>query len=260
LNKGEISQILIKITEIKMKSLPKYLTAISICLFIILILLSNKTNGQDLSVGTDIVNRYVWRGSDLGKNSPSIQPTVKLTTAGLTAGFWGAYSFANAEALNEIDIYASYSVNIAESGSISLGFTDYTNPNNGTKMGNFNNYDNEKGAGAHSVELNAGYTGPESFPISISFNAFLYNVKNNPIYFQLGYSTTVKEVGFSAFVGGTPGEDAGYYGVTNFSIMNVGFTANKSIKVTDSFAIPIFGSVILNPASENLFYVVGISL
>jgi hypothetical protein len=245
--------------EKKMKSLLRKFAAL-ICLLTAFFALSNKVTAQDISVGTDIVNRYIWRGFDLGKNSPSIQPTVKLTTGGLTAGFWGAYSFANSEALNEIDIYASYSLNIAESGALSLGFTDYTNPNSGTKMGNFNNYDNENGPGAHFVELNAGYSGPASFPISVSFNMFLYNLKNNPVYVQVGYATSVKDVGLSAFVGGTPGEDTGYYGVTDFSIINVGFTASKSIKITDSFSVPLFGSVILNPASEDLFYVVGISL
>lgn len=225
-----------------------------------LLIVSNKTNAQEISVGTDIVSRYIWRGVDLGKASPSIQPTVKLTTAGLTAGFWGAYAFANPDALDEIDIYASYTLGLNEAGSFSLGVTDYTNPNNGTKIGNFNNYDDENGAGAHFVELNAGYTGPESFPLSVSFNVFLHNVRNNPIYFQLGYATTVNEVGLSAFLGGTPGEDALYYGVEKFSIINVGFTATKSIKITDSFSVPLFGSVILNPAAENLFYVVGISL
>lgn len=230
-----------------------------ICLISILFI-SSKTYAQDISVGTDIVSRYIWRGIDLGKGSPSIQPTVKLSTAGFTGGFWGAYAFANPDALDEIDIYASYSLNIAESGAISLGVTDYTNPNSGTKIGNIHNHNDEEGPGAHFIELNAGYTGPESFPLSISFNAFLYNVKNNPIYFQLGYSTTIKEVGFSAFVGGTPGEDGLYYGVENFSIINVGFTATKAIKITDSFSVPLFGSVMLNPAAENLFYVVGISL
>ena len=232
----------------------------NVTLLLLILISFNRINAQDISVGADIVSRYIWRGLDLGVNTPSIQPTVKLTTGGLTAGFWGAYAFSNPEALEEIDIYASYTFNIAESGALSLGVTDYTNPNNGTKIGNINNYDDENGPGAHFVELNAGYTGPESFPISLSFNMFLYNVENNPVYFQVGYATSVNDIGLSAFIGGTPGEDVGYYGVTDFSLINVGFTASKSIKISDSFSIPLFGSVILNPAAEDLFYVVGFSL
>lgn len=225
-----------------------------------IIFCTGNLNAQKLSVGTDIVSRYIWRGIDLGSNTPSLQPTVKFAVGGLTAGFWGAYSLSNPDALNEIDIYASYSVELSDAGSISFGVTDYTNPNSGTKIGNIHNHNDEEGPGAHYVELNTGYTGGESFPISLSFNMFLYNLKNNPIYFQLGYATSIEDVALNLFVGGTPGEDTGYYGVTDFSIINLGFTASKSIKFTEDFSLPIFGSVILNPASENLFLVVGFSL
>jgi len=229
-------------------------------LFVVVVLSVNKVSAQELYLGADIYNRYIWRGFDLGGNTPSFQPNISLSAGGFTAGFWGAYSMSDPAGLNEIDIYASYAFEFEEAGSLSLGVTDYTNPNSGTKLGNFNDYDDPEGAGAHFVELNVGYTGPECFPISLSLNYFLYNVENNPFYFQVGYDTSIKDVGLSVFVGGTPGEDTGYYGATDFSLINVGFKATKEIKITDSFSIPMSGSIILNPASEDLFYVVGISL
>ena len=134
------------------------------------------------------------------------------------------------------------------------------NPNSGTKIGNFNNYDDPNGPGAHFLEGNFIYSAPESFPIYLSFNVFFYNVENNPIYIEAGYSTSLKDVGVSLFLGATPGEKAGYYGVDNFSVINTGIKLSKEIKVTDSFTLPVFGSVILNPASEDLFFVLGFSL
>ncbi len=134
------------------------------------------------------------------------------------------------------------------------------NPNSGTKIGNFNNYDDANGPGAHFLEGNFIYSAPESFPIYLSFNIFFYNVENNPIYIEAGYSTSLKDVGVSLFLGATPGEKNGYYGVDKFSVINTGIKLSKEIKVTDSFTLPVFGSVILNPASENLFFVLGFSL
>ena len=238
-------------------AITKFFSSLTI---ILLFFTFSETKAQDLSLGTDIYSRYIWRGLDLGGNTPSLQPYITLSAGGFSAGFWGAYSMSDPAGLNEIDVWASYVFDLSESGSLSLGLTDYTNPNSGVKWGNFNNYDDPEGPGAHFIELNVGYTGPESFPISLSFNYFLHNVAENPIYFQVGYSTSVKDVGLSLFVGGTPGEDVGYYGVTDFSLINVGFKATKEIKVTDSFSIPLSGSVILNPSSEDIFYVVGISL
>lgn len=228
-------------------------------LLFVFINLSN-INAQEISLSTDFVSRYIWRGIDLGGNTPSIQPTLSLTAGNFNVGFWGAYSFADPAGLNEIDFYASYSFEIESSGILSIGFTDYTNPNSGTKIGNFNNYDDPDGPGAHFIELNAGYNGPESFPVSLSLNYFLHNVANNPFYFQVGFNTAIKEVGLNIFAGGTPGDSGAYYGVKDFSMINVGFKASKEIKITDSFSIPLSGSVILNPASEDLFYVVGITL
>lgn len=235
-------------------------TKLIVFLSIILLTGINSIKAQELSLGTDVVSRYIWRGFDLGANAPSIQPDVNLTIGGFNAGFWGAYSISNFTALDEVDFYASYSFDIGESGALSLGITDYMNPNSGVRLGNFNNYDNTAGGGAHFVEFNLGYSGPESFPLSLSFNYFFHNVAENPIYIQAGYSTAVNDVGLDLFIGATPGDKGFYYGVEKFSVVNLGFTASKSIKISDSFSLPMFGSVILNPASENLFYVLGISL
>jgi hypothetical protein len=229
-------------------------------LIAMVIILSSTAFAQEINVGADFVSRYIWRGFDLGANAPSIQPTIEFTKGGFTAGFWGAYSFANPANLEEIDIYANYSISLGESGSaLSLGIIDYTNPNSGTRMGSFANYDDPNGAGAHFIEVSAGFSGPESFPLSLALNMFVHNVQDNPIYFELGYSTSVGEVPLSLFVGGTPSDNA-YYGTSGFSLINIGFTASKEIKVTESFSIPVFGTISLNPSSEKLFYVLGISL
>lgn len=234
---------------------------LNVFLLVILLLTSfSPVNSQELSVGTDLVSRYIWRGSDLGDNTPSLQPVTEFSVGGFVAGLWGAYSLSDKKGLNEIDIYLNYTVELENSGSISIGAIDYTNPNSGVKMGNFNNYDDEEGGGAHFVELSLGYTVSENFPLSVSINYFVYNVANNPMYFEFGYSTAISEVGLDLFLGGTPGEEEGYYGVTDFSFINLGFTATKEIKISEDFTFPLFGSVILNPANEELFYVVGISL
>ncbi len=239
-----------------MRSFYKYFKFI----LYLIIFIPNLNIAQSLSVNVDFVNRYIWRGFDLGANTPSLQPNVKFSAGDFSAGFWGAYALANEKALEEIDFYAGYSFSLSESGSIYIGFTDYMNPNSGIKIGSFSNYDDSDGPGAHYLELNAGYSGPESFPFTFSFNSFVYNIENNPIYFQIAYNTSIDDVGFSIFTGATTGDENGYYGVTEFSVINLGFTASKSIKVTESFSVPLFGSIILNPAAEDLFYVLGFSL
>ncbi|MCX7797537.1 MAG: hypothetical protein N2249_02800 [Melioribacter sp.] len=229
---------------------------------ILLVLLFSVSSifSQSISVNTDFVSRYIWRGIDLGGNVPSIQPNIKFNAGNFTLGFWGAYPIVKNAALSEIDIYASYAISLQSAGSISLGFTDYINPDNGIKFFNFSNYDSEDGPGAHNLEINLNYNGPESFPISLSANIFVHNIPNNPIYFQLGYSTSISGVALNIFAGVTPGDENKYYLTDKFDIINLGFTVSKTITITNEFSLPIFGSIILNPSQESIFYVVGISL
>jgi hypothetical protein len=235
----------------------KRTTLIRIFLFLIL---SGSIYAQEFSVGTDVVSRYIWRGTDFG-DSPSLQPTVEFGAGGFAIGFWGAYPTNSGTGAEEVDLYAGYSFDINSSGSIYLGFTDYMFPTSGFEITNFNNYDDEEGAGSHYIEINAGYSGPESFPISLSFNIFVHNVMDNPLYFELGYSTAVNDVGIDLFLGGSVGDGAAYYGSTEtFDIVNTGITASKEIKFSDDFSLPVFGSIIVNPATEHLFFVVGFSL
>ena len=250
-----------------MKNIYQSINSIKFLLFLSFFLATSAF--AQLSIGTDIMSRYVWRGFDIGE-SPSIQPTVEYGVGGLAIGFWGAYPTADVSTgTEEVDFYGSYSFDLKKSGSLSIGFTDYMFPTtSGFHIGNFNNYDGMKiydnvdtvYGGSHYIEINAGYSGPENFPISLSFNVFVLNLEYNPIYFQVGYSASVEDVGLDFFVGGTTGDDNMYYATDSFGLINVGITASKEIKVTDDFSIPISGSIIVNPKTEDLFYVLGLSL
>ncbi len=229
-------------------------------IFILSIFFITNINAQKISVNADFVNRYIWRGFDLGGDAPSLQPNIKLSTGNFQFGIWGAYPVIKDAALNEIDIYATYSFSLNNMGSVSFGFVDYINPDNGIKFFNFANHDSHNGPGAHSIELNASYSGPEDFPISLSANIFIHNIPNNPVYLQLGYTTSINDVGLSLFLGVTPGDKNQYYLTDKLNVINMGFTVNKNLVITNEFSLPIFGSIILNPSQENIFYVLGISL
>jgi hypothetical protein len=73
---------------------------------------------------------------------------------------------------------------------------------------------------------------------------------------------TYVEAGYTAgavtlFAGAGDGQ---YTKDASFNLCNVGLKTSKSIKISDSFSIPVSGSVILNPSTEQFNIVVGISL
>ncbi|MBK7105080.1 MAG: hypothetical protein IPH62_07340 [Ignavibacteriae bacterium] len=220
-------------------------------IFFIIIFLSSFSLAQTtLSGGADFVSRYVWRGLDFG-NSGSIQPTLSLAAGSFEVGFWGSYPFtSDATGAEEMDLYASYSVS-----DFSLIFTDYYFPKSGRKYGSYKDEN-----GAHTLEVGLSYAGSESFPLSLAAFVNVFNDSDNSIYFELGYSTSVSEVGLDLFVGGTPGGDNAFYGTTEFNLINIGAKVSKDIKITEDFALPIFTSYVLNPNQEVGYLIFGVSL
>lgn len=244
----------------------KYFKGCSIFVVLMtIIVFSNNLSAQDeikINAGADFVSRYIWRGNDYG-NAPSIQPSLALTYKGFEAGFWGAYTFSNnAQIGDELDAYLSYTFDLQNSSSLKFIVTDYYFPNAGIRMGNFNNYDNINGAGAHVLEAGISFTASESFPITLSAFYNFHNDSGKNSYFELSYPFKISDTDINIFTGATSGskQNPVYYGAENFSIINVGISASKSIKLTNDFSLPVFVSFALNPRLEKSFLVFGISI
>lgn len=224
--------------------------------------ISSAQSGPEINTGADIVSRYVWRGTDFWA-APNIQPSLSIGYAGLELGVWGAYTLANnTEETDEIDTWLSYTYNIENSVSITVLATDYYFPNTGIKWGNFNDYDNDDGPGAHTIELGAGITGPEAFPLSVFGYINVYNDEGNNAYFQADYPFQVKETELNVFIGAASGseDNPDYYGTDDLQVINLGVRAERDIKISGDFTLPLSVSFIMNPNIEVSYLVLGFSL
>lgn len=193
-------------------------------------------SAQEVSVGADIVSSYVWRGVKYGEGA-AVQPSIEFSSGGFAIGAWGSFGLAKDDAL-EADLYAGYGF---ENG-LYVGVTDYYFP--GSDYTEFS--DN------HAYEANLGF---EIGSLSLSANMMMNEgagVVGDDTYFEVGYSFGPASI----FVGGG---DGWHTMDTEFAICNVGVSAEKEIKVTDTFSLPLFGSVIMNPDSKQMYIVVGMS-
>ena len=222
-------------------------------LIITIVLLSTISSFAQLKFGADIYSRYIWRGINLGGDSPSFQPSLAYTVGGFTIGAWGAYSFPGAgSTYSENDIYASYTINTETSGSFSFLYTDYYIPSLGIPFGYY-----QKG-GAHTLEGGLSYGGPETFPVSISAFYNIHNDPDNSAYIQVGYPFTIGDATLSLAAGFVPSKSA-YYLTSKGNIINLSITAAKSIPITDKFALPINVSYINNPSLDISYLAFGVS-
>lgn len=212
---------------------------------VFLIITSTQLMAQDeetnsnFSVGADVYTNYIWRGTKYG-TGPSLQPSVKYVTGGLTLGVWGSF---DANGYMETDPYISYSFPFG----LSLGFTDYYYP--GLPL-----FETSDTAGSHALEINAGFA---KGGLSLNANYIVNQAggaasAGGDMYFQAGYAFS----DFSLFVGAG---DGWHTADGKFALCNVGLGTSKVIKLTESFSIPVNGQIILNPEREQLYIVVGFS-
>jgi hypothetical protein len=194
---------------------------------------------SNFSVNADVYSNYIWRGSKLG-TGPAFQPSVKFSGGGLTVGVWGSF---DANGYSEADPYISYSFPFG----LSLGLTDYYLPG-------LSFFETSKETGSHAFEFNAGFTkGRISLGANYIFNeAGGIASAGGDKYFQIGYSFS--NVSLIAGAG-----DGWHTSDGEFNLSNLGIGASKILQITEKFALPLTGQIILNPDKEVFYVVAGIS-
>jgi len=224
---------------------------------LVVLMICGSVKAQEVSLGADVVSRYVWRGTDFG-SAMSVQPGLSATFGNLEVGTWASYAISHGGA-DEHDFYASYAL-----GDVSVALTDYYFPGGGT----FGFWEGE-GKGSHLPELSVSYSNESG--LSLLAGVFVYNDVNdqapakdqNSTYIEVGYSAGSVDLFVGAGNGfylaeNTDGDPTTENG--GFGLVNIGVRASKDIKITEDFTLPMFGSVIINPDLDDSFFFVGFSL
>ncbi len=242
-----------------------------------------KKGKSHISLGADLVSRYIWRGMQLEGNAPNIQPFFTYQTGGFEAGVWGAFSLSGNNRSQEIDLHVSQSF---AKNMFTVTVTDYFFPE---ESGNYNYFKYGKNITGHIFEGTFAFNGTKKFPLTVLvatnfFGADAARIEDDPkspdfnkktgiqysTYVELGYPFQVKNVEVNTFVGfnattprkanaytGYKGE-SGFYG-TGFGVINLGFTASKAVQITKKYTLPMMISLVTNPQLGKIYFVFGIS-
>ena len=182
----------------------------------------------EVTIGADVVSRYVWRGTDYG-NATSVQPSIETAIGPVTVGAWGSFPLTDAigtsaTAGNECDLYVSTTV-----GPVGLTLTDYFFPV-------YAGTDSLLNVDIHVFELSAG---ADVGPVSILAAANVSGDDDNSTYLELTYGAFSLGLGNGAY--STDGE---------FAPVSLGISASR-----DNFS----ASYIINPDQETSFLVFGVN-
>jgi hypothetical protein len=215
---------------------------------------------SNISAGADLASSYLWRGFELG-NGPAVQPWGELSHKGFTLGAWGSYEFSGG--FKEVDLYGKYTHK-----DFSLLFLDMFFPGYEGLNQNFFNFKNT--TTGHCSELGLSFNGNENIPFSFYGGVILYGTATDPKtgdstlvnhspYFEVKYLGNMGEYSHNLFIGLTPVQST-LYMTDGFGVINLGASAQKTVKVTENFSIPMKLTLATNPVLEKIYLTFVISL
>ncbi len=226
-----------------------------------LIICLGTIQGQEKSktsfgAGVDVNSRYVWRGL-LFSDAPNIQPYMSLGIGNFTAMAWGSYATSNNYA--EIDLFLSYTI-----GAITFSVNDYFSEDEKNMAANdYTEWTDS--ITSHLIETSIVYTFPsEKFPLSLTGSAFIYGAdldankkQNYSTYLEASYPFKIDDYDLAVFCGGTFSE--GYY-ADGAGLVNLGMSSSHSLKISETFSVPLNLSLVFHPKHKDVFFVAGFSL
>ncbi|MBW6501019.1 MAG: hypothetical protein K0B05_06445 [Bacteroidales bacterium] len=196
------------------------------------------------NTGVDFYSNYIWRGSVFG-TGPAIQPSLEFVSGNFAMGVWGSF---DAHGYQEADLYLNYNL----FPGLVIGFTDYYYPA-------LRYFDYSSISGSHAFEASLRF---ERSGFSLQANYIINQAGGagslgGDKYFEAGYDFG----SFNIFAGAGDGWHTydPETGTGRFNVCNVGIGTTRTIKVTDSFKIPLTGQIVINPDQEKLIIVAGFS-
>lgn len=205
----------------------------------------------EATIAADFVSQYVWRGLDCG--NVSVQPTLGVAYKGFSLSAWGSVGFKS-EDTKEFDLTASYTT-----GGLTVAVTDYWFDDPEPRYFYYNAHST-----SHVFEASVAYD------FGLLSAAWYTNFAGNDgltpsgkraysSYVELNAPFRLATCEWTGTVGAVPYATT-FYDTSGFAVTNIALKASKDIKITDTFAIPLFAQVIANPSSQKAYFVVGFTL
>lgn len=219
--------------------------------------MSMTTLAQDnieTTISADFVNEYIWRGLKLG--DISVQPKLGVGYKGLSLTAWGNYGLSNVDDSKEFDLTLDYTIK-----GFSIGITDYWFSKGQDPDSRYFKYDAH--GTNHVFEAYAGYD--FSFASVKWFTNFAgndYNMngkRDYSSYAEVNVPFRLAAVDWTGSAGVVPFKSK-LYRTNGFAVTYLSLRANKEIRITDTFTVPIFGQVVADPCTQNAYLVVGLTL
>lgn len=212
-------------------------------------------DAPSVTIATDVVSQYVWRGLNIG--SVSLQPSLDLQAYGLQLTAWGNIGLSEPQDTKELDLTLAYTT-----GGLTVSLTDYWFNEGQDPENRYFKYDSH--GTNHLFEASVGYDfGPASLQWYTNIAGNDTRTKKGhraySSYVEAAVPFTFATVDWTATVGAVPFATE-FYETTGFAVTDLTLRADKELRITDTFAIPLFAQITANPHSQKAYLLVGFTL
>ncbi|MDM8002072.1 MAG: hypothetical protein QUS66_04045 [Bacteroidota bacterium] len=194
---------------------------------------------SSLSVTTDAVSSYIWRGTRQGRG-PHLQPGVEFSSGSFTGGVWGTLDFhgyKEADLYLALDLPAGFSIGLQDYWITAYRWTDFSAESGGHALEASLGYDTE------NVSLFAGYILNEAGGAGSS---------GGDLYLESRFSFDW----FTVFMGA----GTGWHTLEGqFRVCSIGLEVSEDLPLTERFTVPVTGQIVYNPDSDRVFLTAGLS-
>jgi hypothetical protein len=220
-----------------------------------------------LDAGVTFTSRFIYRGINLGE-APQVQPRVALDVGNFQVALWSSHPIAprtdasenvaiveRGANYREVNLWMRYDIDVGI-GTLTPYVQNHYNPNAGDVF----NFDGG-GEGAHFFQAQLMFAGNEDLPVDLMVGYVFHNDPERSVYLEAGYSFGVADTNVRVFAGGVPGRSP-FNGVSTdeAALTNIGVSAERALRISETFGLPIGLSFVFNPYLEDAFAAVRLSL
>jgi hypothetical protein len=226
--------------------------AASLIMFVMLISPSPCTlmaQGITVDTGVNLNSRFIYRGAELG-TSPHVQAMIGFKAGNLSLYGWGSHSMGqDDQSYKEVKFWLNYTIDLGD-----FKLTPQIE-NHFNAFADFLDFDDATTTHVLQASARLAGTSGDIRPDLMLGYAFWGPIENT-IYIEAGVNFSVEEYGLRAFLSTQYSEaggfvDLGYGG--DFVMNQIGISGSRTLKVTDTFSMPLGVSLILNPKTERIF-------
>ncbi len=210
-------------------------------------------------VSADLVSNYIWRGQDLG--AAAVQPTLGVAWKGFKLEAWGNYGITDPDDTKELDLTLGY-----QTGGFKVSVVDYYYQGDDVAPRSEKFFNYKAHETAHEFEASVGY----DFNVAaVSWSTIFAGNDGVNRSGKRAYSSYLEAsapfrlggLDWNATVGAVP-YATDYYEepIRHFAVINVALRAEKEIKITPTFSLPLFASLTANPHTEKVYMTFGLTL